>query len=61
MNEFGNSTPSRRTFLKVAASSAGAAMAVPRFPSLRTETDYPDLARLRARHEKAELTSPGKT
>jgi hypothetical protein len=61
MNEFANSTPSRRTFLKVAASSAGAAMALPRFPSLRTETDYPDLTRLRARHEKAELTSPGKT
>lgn len=52
-------TPDRRTFLKVAGS--GAAMLLPRTASPAADTGYPNLSRLRARHESAGIISPQKT
>jgi len=51
----------RRTFLKVAGSSAGAAVLLPRTAALASDTGYPNLAQLRARHESAGIRSPLKT
>ena len=55
-----NLTPDRRTFLKIAGASAGAAM-MPRTAALAAETGYPNLAQLRARHEAAGIIPPLKT
>ncbi len=55
-----NFLPDRRTFLKVAGSSAGAAL-LPRTAARAAEIGYPNLAELRARHESAGIISPLKT
>lgn len=56
-----NFLPNRRTFLKIAGSSAGAAALLPRGAALAAETGYPNLAQLRARHEATGIVSPLKT
>lgn len=50
--------PDRRAFLKVVGSSAGAAVLIPGMAHSASGTDYPDLARLRSRHEHAGTISP---
>jgi Hypothetical glycosyl hydrolase 6 len=58
--------PSRRTFIKVASVAAGSALVLPGplFPSATdtlSDSAYPDLALLRAKHEQAGIVSPQKT
>ena len=52
---------SRRKFLQVASSAAGAAVLVPGVHSIRVAGAYPSVTQLRARHEKAGIISPLKT
>src|SRR5579872_3807208 len=53
--------PGRRTFLKVAGSSAGAAVLLPRMALPAADSAYPNLAQLRAQHEASGIISPLKT
>ena len=53
--------PTRRTFLKAVASGAGAVVTLPSVSSLGTKIGYPDLALLRAQHEKKGIIPPDKT
>ena len=53
--------PDRRTFLKIAGSSAGAAALLPHAAAGEAKSGYPNLERLRAEHEVAGIISPLKT
>lgn len=56
-----NFLPNRRTFLKIAGTSAGAVAMLPRNAAPAVESAYPSLAQLRAEHESAGIISPLKT
>jgi hypothetical protein len=60
MQKLTNPKPNRRTFLMLAG-AVGSAIGLSRLPSLQAESSYPDLAALRAEHEKSGMISPQKT
>ena len=61
MSKTSKYAPDRRKFLKIATTGAGAAWALPHMAFPAAEGDYPNLAQLRAQHEKARPISPLKT